>query len=54
VLIRYRRGGGVKAAPLPGFYIWAHAALEGLTLLTRDPRRYREYFPKLPLIAPQA
>jgi predicted nucleic acid-binding protein len=49
---RYRREGGVKAAPLPDFYIGAHAAIEGLTLLTRDPRRYRAYFPKLMLIAP--
>jgi predicted nucleic acid-binding protein len=50
--VRYRRGGGVKGAPLPDFYIGAHAAIEGLTLLTRDPRRYRAYFPKLPLITP--
>lgn len=50
--VHYRRGGGTKAAPLPDFYIGAHAAIEGLTMLTRDPKRYRAYFPKLPLIAP--
>jgi predicted nucleic acid-binding protein len=50
--LQYRRGGGGKANPLPDFYIGAHAAIEGLTLLTRDPRRYRAYFPKLKLIAP--
>jgi predicted nucleic acid-binding protein len=44
--------GGRKASPLPDFYIGAHAAVADLTLLTRDPTRYRTYFPKLRLIAP--
>jgi predicted nucleic acid-binding protein len=48
----YRRKGGAKRAPLPDFYIGAHAAIAGHTLLTRDPRRYRTYFPKLRMIAP--
>jgi hypothetical protein len=51
--IRYRRAGGPRHAPLPDFYIGAHAAVRGMTLLTRDPRRYRRYFPKLKLIAPE-
>jgi predicted nucleic acid-binding protein len=34
------------------FYIGAHAAVAGHTLLTRHPRRYRAYFPKLRIIAP--
>lgn len=50
---RYRRRGGVKRSPLPDFYIGAHAAIAGLQLLTRDPRRYREYYPGLELIAPE-
>ena len=50
---RYRRRSGVKRSPLPDFYIGAHAALAGMQLLTRDPRRYHEYFPKLKLIAPR-
>lgn len=50
--IKYRRRGGTRSAPLPDFYIGAHAALAGYTLLTRDARRYRSYFPKLRIVAP--
>jgi len=48
----YRRRAGVRRSPLPDFYIGAHAALTGMKLLTRDPARYRTYFPKLQLISP--
>jgi hypothetical protein len=50
--VRYRREGGQRRSPLPDFYIGAHALIGGLTLLTRDARRYRTYFPKLRIIAP--
>lgn len=50
--VQYRRRGGTTSAPLPDFYIGAHAAVAGYTLLTRDARRYRFYFPKLRVIAP--
>jgi len=48
----YRRRGGEKRSPLPDFYVGAHAAVSGLSLLTRDPARYRTYFPKLRLVSP--
>ena len=51
---RYRRRGGTRRSPLPDFYIGAHAALADYRLLTRDKRRYRDYFPKLEIIAPDA
>jgi predicted nucleic acid-binding protein len=50
--LRYRREGGLRRSPLPDFYIGAHAAVSGLTLLTRDAARYRTYFPNVRLIAP--
>jgi predicted nucleic acid-binding protein len=50
--IGYRRRRGARRSPLPDFYIGAHAAIAGLALLTRDPARYRTYFPSLQLIAP--
>lgn len=49
---RYRRLGGPRTTPLPDFFIGAHAAVAGLTLLTRDPARVRSYFPDVALIAP--
>lgn len=51
--LAYRRRGGVRRSPLPDFYIGAHAAIKGLILLTRDPRRYRTYFPHLRILAPE-
>lgn len=49
----YRTRGGVRRSPLPDFFIGAHAAVCDLRLLTRDPRRYRAYFPTVELIAPE-
>jgi predicted nucleic acid-binding protein len=50
--LAYRRWGGKRRSPLPDFFIVDHAAVTGHRLMTRDPRRYRAYFPKLSLIAP--
>ncbi len=48
----YRRRGGLKTAPLPDFYIGAHAAVQGMEILTRDPKRYTSYFPTVKIIEP--
>ena len=48
----YRHAGGERRSPLPDFYIGAHATVARHTLLTRDPRRYRHYFPKLRIVSP--
>ena len=49
---RYKARGGTRSGVLPDFFIGAHAAVLGVRLLTRDARRYRDYFPKLELLAP--
>lgn len=49
---RYRQRGGSKTGVLPDFFIGAHAAVSGVALLTRDERRYRDYFPGVRLICP--
>jgi predicted nucleic acid-binding protein len=50
--VDYRHRGGTKTAPLPDFYIGAHAAVAKFSLLTRDAVRYRTYFPTVKVIAP--
>lgn len=49
--VKYRRAGGERRSPLPDFYIGAHAAIEKMTLLTRETR-YLAYFPSLRLVSP--
>lgn len=51
--LQYRQRGGTKTAPLPDFFIGAHAAAAGFSLLTRDAARYQTYFPSVHLICPE-
>ena len=51
--LAYRRRRDGKQSVLPDFYIGAHAAIMGWTLLTRDAGRYRTAFPTVKLIAPE-
>ncbi len=48
----YRSRGGPRTSILPDFFVGAHAAVLNAPLVTRDPGRYRTYFPGLELIAP--
>ena len=50
--LQYRRLGGARSGVLPDFFIGAHAAVEGRSLLTRNARHYRSYFPGVRLITP--
>jgi len=50
--VKYRRAGGSKANVLADFFIGAHAAVIDCAILTRDPRRYRNYFPTVALVTP--
>jgi len=51
--LTYRRRRGAKTNVLPDFLIGAHAAVSGLTILTRDVGRYRSYFPTVTLVTPE-
>ncbi|MBY8965970.1 MULTISPECIES: type II toxin-antitoxin system VapC family toxin [Pseudomonadota] len=50
--LAYRSAKGTRSSPLPDFHIGTHAAIAGMTLLTRDAKRYQHSFPKLALICP--
>jgi predicted nucleic acid-binding protein len=52
VFQRYRVSGGTRSGVLPDFFIGAHAAVLGCTLLSRDAGRYRTYFPAMQLVTP--
>ncbi len=51
--VRYRREGGTRQSVLADFFIGAHAAVQDWPLLTRDVRRYRNYFPTVQLFSPE-
>ena len=50
--IRYRRQGGKKNNVLADFFLGAHAAVAGYTVLTRDTQRYASYFSGVSLVSP--
>ena len=50
----YRRRGGTRPMVLPDFLIGAHAAVEGLPLLTRDRQRFESYFSGLEIVSPKS
>jgi predicted nucleic acid-binding protein len=54
--VEYRRrrkaAAASKTSVLPDFLIGGHAQTLGATILTRDPRFFRTYFPSVPLITP--
>jgi predicted nucleic acid-binding protein len=50
--VKYRRNGGPRPSVLPDFMIGAHAAVAGMSILTRDVRRYRNFFPGVKLVTP--
>ena len=52
--LQCRAAGGIRTGVLSDFFIGAHAVTENLPLLTRDVRRYRNYFPTIVLMAPDS
>ena len=50
--VQYRRQGGKSNNVLADFFIGAHAAVLGCSLLIRDVQRYQSYFPSVKLITP--
>jgi predicted nucleic acid-binding protein len=52
--LQYRKRQGNKSNVLPDFFIGAHAAVSGYSLITRDRARFSTYFPTVELIMPDA
>lgn len=50
--LKYRREGSTRNNVLADFFIGAHAAVLSCGILTRDGRRYKNYFPRVSLITP--
>ena len=50
--LAYRKRGGAKITPLPDLIIGAHAAVAGLPLVTRDPKRVRDAYPGVVILSP--
>ena len=54
VFLKYRKNQGTKNAPLPDFFIGAHATVSSFDLITRDITKFRTYFPQVKLIHPNS
>ena len=54
VFLKYRINKGSKNSPLPDFFIGAHATVSKFELITRDPTKYKTYYPQLTLIQPDS
>ena len=52
--VTYKKNKGSKTNVLPDFFIDAHAAVGGYTLITRDKGRFSTYFPSVNLIMPHS
>ena len=52
--VKYRRSSGQREGVLADFFIGAHAAVLGCGILTRDARRYKNYFPTVALVTPES
>ena len=52
--LQYKKRKGEKGNVLPDFFIGAHAAISGFSLMSRDKGRFSTYFPSVELIIPES
>lgn len=52
--LQYKKSKGEKGSVLPDFFIGAHAAVSGYSLMSRDKGRFSTYFPSVELIIPES
>ena len=52
--LQYKKRKGEKGNVLPDFFIGAHAAISGYSLMSRDKGRFNTYFPSVELIIPES
>jgi predicted nucleic acid-binding protein len=52
--LQYKKRKGEKGNVLPDFFIGAHAAVSGYSLMSRDKGRFSTYFPSVEFIIPES